>query len=147
MTGRPSEYALSTLADARPLYVELDPSWDRRLFDQLLPTTMWLRFAPHALGRSDRREAQKEGRASWVRVRKLAQAELHPDPATLAVLIARLREQAVVYAALGDRSVLSELLDELATLAPESRFPEIVRSRLAKDRRGGIDVTGLFDIY
>ena len=108
---------------------------------------MWLGFAPHALGRSDRQEALKEGRNPWIRVRKLAQAELHPDPATLAVLIARAREQALVYAALGDRQALSDMLDEIATLAPDSRFPENVRSRLARERRGGIDVTGLYQIY
>lgn len=147
MKGRPGEYTLSTLADARPLYVELDPRWDRRLFEQLLPTAMWLGFTPHALGRSDRLPALEQGREAWIRVLDLAGAELHPDPATLAVLLGRARERIVVLAALGDRQVLPPLLDEIARLAPRSAFASAVRSRLEQDPRGGIDVTGLLEIH
>jgi hypothetical protein len=145
MNGSPGEYALSTLADVRPLYVELDPTWDRRLFEQLVPGALWLGFAPHALGRSDRRAALEGGRESFQRVAKIAQDPLHPDPATLAVLAARAREQALVLAALGDRKTLSGLLQELDSIDPGNGFCKELRRRLGRRSRGGVDITGLLD--
>jgi hypothetical protein len=145
MNGSTSEYALSSLADARPLYVELDPSWDRRLFEQLVPGTLWLGFAPHALGRSDRKAALEGGRESFRRVVTVAQDPLRPDPATLAVLVARAREQALVLAALGDRKILSGVLSELDTMDPGSRFSKEMRGRLGRSARGGIDIGGLIE--
>jgi hypothetical protein len=143
LTGRPTEYGLSTLADARSLHVELDPDWDQRLFEQLLPSPMWLRFAPHALGRSDRREALTQGRAPFRRVQRLAQDPLRPDPATASVLRARLREHAVVLAALGDRDALTVMLEDLDSLEPSSGFCRELRRRLKQDQRGGVDIRGL----
>jgi hypothetical protein len=145
MNGSPGEYALSTLADARPLYVELDPRWDRRLYDQLVPGSLWLGVAPHALGRSDRRAALEGGRDSFRRIVRIAQDPQHLDPATLAVLAARAREQALVLAALGDRKMLSGLLDELESIDPRNDFSKKLRSRLAKRKRGSVDVTGLLE--
>ena len=101
--GRPTEYSLSTLADARPLYVELDPHWDQRLVDHLTPRPLWLGFAPHALGRSDRLPALAEGQKAFSRVLAAAITPTHRDEGTLAVLASRAQEQAVALAALGDR--------------------------------------------
>ncbi|MBN1607092.1 MAG: hypothetical protein JW940_10700 [Polyangiaceae bacterium] len=145
MNGSPGEYALSTLADARPLYVELDPSWDRRLYDQLVPGTLWLGVAPHALGRSDRRAALEGGRDSFRRIVRVAGDPQHLDPATLGVLAARAREQALVLAALGDRKLLSGLLDELDSIDPGNSFSKELRRRLGKRTRGAVDVTGLLE--
>jgi hypothetical protein len=145
MNGSPGEYALSTLADARPLFVELDPKWDRRLFDQLVPGTLWLGVAPHALGRSDRTAALEGGRDSFRRIVKIAQDPQHLDPATLGVLAARAREQALVLAALGDRKILSDLLDELDGIDPGNDFSKKLRKRLGKRKHGSVDVTGLIE--
>ena len=58
--GRISEFSLTTLAEARPLFVELDPAGDRRLLDHLRPTPLWRGVATHTLGRSDRGIALSE---------------------------------------------------------------------------------------
>lgn len=145
MNGKASEYALSTLADVRPLYVELDPSWGRRLFEQLVPGTLWLGFAPHALGRSDRKAALEGGRASFQRIIGIAQDPLRQDPATLAVLAAHARERALVLAALGDRDVLAGVLNDLDTMDPGNGFSKEIRRRLGTRTRGGIDITGLIE--
>jgi hypothetical protein len=145
LNGSPGEYALSALADARPLYVELDPSWDRRLYEQLVPGSLWLGVAPHALGRSDRKAALEGGRDSFRRVARMVQDFQHLDSAILDVLVARVREQVLVLVALGDREILSELLGELERIESGSDFSKKLRARLGKSTRGAVDVTGLGD--
>lgn len=143
ISGRPSEYALSTLADARPLFVELDPEWDRRLVHHLIPRPLWLGFAPHALGRSDRTAALERGHRSFSRVLAVARTPDYRDAATLSVLTARAREQAVVLASLGDRDSVADLLLGLRDIDPGDPIAAELEARLGEKRRGGVDVAGL----
>ncbi len=145
MTGRASEYALATLADARPLYVELDPEWDKRLLDHLRPTPLWLGFTPHTLGRSDRTSALagEDGRRAFRRVLGAAKGVPLGDRATLAVLGARAKEQAVVLAALGDRDSARRVLRDLGRIEPRSGFAAKLAERL--EERGPIDARALLE--
>jgi hypothetical protein len=145
MKGRASEYALATLADARPLYVELDPEWDKRLLDHLRPTPLWLGFTPHTLGRSDRTTAlaAEEGRRAFRRVLGVAKGVPPGDRATLAVLGARAKEQAVVLAALGDRDSARRVLKDLGRIEPRSGFAAKLAERL--EARGPIDARTLLE--
>ncbi len=149
MTGRASEYALALIADARPLYVELDPGWDKRLLDHLRPTPLWLGFASHTLGRSDRTTAlaSEEGRRAFRRVLGMAKSVPNGDRATLAVLGARAKEQAVVLAALGDRDSARRVLGDLGRIEPRSLFATKLEERLSTRGRGtpGIDVHALLE--
>lgn len=133
MTGRTSEYALAALADARPLYVELDPAWDKRLFDHLRPTPLWLGFTAHTLGRSDRAIAIEDdsGRRAFRRVLGVARGGTGGDPGTLAVLSARAREQAVVLAALGDKASARRVLSDIARIEPGSAFAVTLEQKMA----------------
>jgi hypothetical protein len=133
MTGRAGEYALAALADARPVYVELDPEWDRRLLDHLRPTPLWLGFAPHTLGRSDRASAlvDEEGRRAFRRVLAVAKGAPGGDAATLSVLGANARGQALVLAALGDRDSARRVLADLGRIEPGSAFAAKLEERLA----------------
>jgi hypothetical protein len=143
MSGRASEYSLATLADARPLYVELDPVWDKRLLDHLRPTPLWLGFTPHTLGRSDRSSAlaAEEGRRAFRRVLGVAKGVPAGDSATLAVLGARAKEQAVVLAALGDRDSARRVLGDLGRIEPRSEFAARLEERLVT--RGPVDARSL----
>jgi hypothetical protein len=143
ISGRPTEYALSTLADARPLYVELDPSWDRRLVHHLVPRPLWLGFAPHALGRSDRTHALERGQRAFERTLAVAKTADYTDHATLSVLASRAREQAVVLASLGDRDNVRELLAGLREIDPDDPVAHEISMRLDGSKRGGVDVAGL----
>jgi hypothetical protein len=145
LAGRPNEYSLSTLSDARPLYVELDPSWDRRLVDHVVPKQLWLGFAPHALGRSDRTAARERGRNAFERVLSAARTPEHSDEATLAILGARAEEQAFALAALGDRTAVTEIIVDIKRINPESPFASELEARMKKHRRGRVDVSGLLE--
>jgi hypothetical protein len=143
ISGRPSEYALSTLADARPLFLELDPSWDRRLVDHLQPRPFWLGFAPHALGRSDRAASLSKSRRAFRRVLDVATRPPARDAATLAVLSTRASEQAVALAALGDREGVLGILDDLRRIDPAHAVATEMAARFARQQKGRIDVAGL----
>jgi hypothetical protein len=134
-TGAPSEYALSSLADVRPLYVELDPAWDRRLAAHLVPEKMWLRYAPQPLGSSDRRLAQNDDGPSLARVIAAADRRDAPDLATLEVLAAHTREQAQAAAIVGDREGMRTALERLSTLHAEPPPGDPIWSQAEPPRR------------
>ncbi|HEX6766081.1 MAG TPA: hypothetical protein VF103_11400, partial [Polyangiaceae bacterium] len=127
LTDRPGEYALSTLADARPLFVELDQKWDEREDDHIVPGAFWLRFRAHPVGRSDRTVAfARAGR----RIERAVQAVTPLDAtrsdgelagvddasATRAVLVATLRQRALFLAARKDRDTALATADLLEKL-------------------------------
>lgn len=141
--GRPSEYSLSTLADARPLYVEFDPNWDRRLLEQLVPKPFWMKVAPHALGRSDRRISLEHAKDGTQRVREAARATLLPDEATLSVLERAAEQRAAVLAALNDKANARLVLEELSELSPKSPFVAVLGAELSRTTRSRIDVAKL----
>jgi hypothetical protein len=143
LTDRPGEYALSTLADARPLFVELDQKWDEREDDHIVPGAFWLRFRAHPVGRSDRTVAfTRAGRRIERAVQAVAPRVGTPDSADLpgvddasatrAVLVATLRQRALFLAARKDRETalatadLLERLDRNDAVAKDvrRRFPE-----------------------
>lgn len=143
VSGQPSELALSIIADKRPLYAELDPTWDRRLLDHLTPAPFWLRFSAHGVGRSDRALGLKKAKTPFERVLAAAQSPAHPDRATLAVLGERAKEHALVCAALGDRQNAGDVLADLRTMQWDEPFVSDLESRLRKRKHGRIDVTDL----
>ena len=143
VNGQPSEHALSSLADTRPLFVELDPSWDKQLVNHLVPKPFWLRFAPHGLGRSDRTASLEKGRRPFQRVLDAAQSADHRDRATLDMLGARAREQAVALAALGDRENVAQIVLDLKAIDPNHPFVTDLEARLRKKPTGRIETSGL----
>jgi hypothetical protein len=141
--GEPSEYALSALADRRPLFVEVDAAWDVRLVEHLVPRSLWLGFAPHALGRYDRNAAYADARLALQRVLREARRGPHPDEATLAMLGGRARQHAIALAALGDRDSLDVALKDLRAIDPGHPFIAEIEQRLRASGRGRVDVRGL----
>jgi hypothetical protein len=123
-TGKTTEFGLSAVADARPLYVEFDPDWDHALLSHLRPTPLWLGFEPHTLGRSDRARAiaDERGRRAFRRVLGAAKDRGRDDRATLAVLGAEVREHALVFAALGDSDAARQALSDLARTETDAAF-------------------------
>ena len=146
LTGQPSEFALASLADVRPLYVEFDPKWDKRLIHHVVPDGLWLRFAPQALGRSDRKAGFKRGRRVFRRVLAATEFAGGQDLATRQLLMRSVKRQIYTLAALGDRQHVQLLLADLDQLDHQDAFGQEVRRRLERSRRGRINVAGMLAV-
>jgi hypothetical protein len=143
LEGRPGEEALTMLADARPVLVELDPRWDRRIMSHLAPDHLWLRFAPEPLGTSDRKTVFADLRLRFDRVLAASSVDERTDLSTTAMLRARLTDGAALAAALGDRAEAILLLEQLGKVSSGDRFVAELTQRLAATKSGAIDLTGL----
>ncbi len=141
VSGVPGEFALSSLADVRPLYVELDPRWDTRLVDHLIPEPMWLAFAPTALGRSDRGASLKKGREAFSEVLQVAQNPKGRDDATLAMLEVRAKEQVLALAALNDKQAVASLVGDLKLIDPADPLVARMEKQLETHHRRRLDVS------
>ncbi|WP_437278002.1 hypothetical protein WME90_43385 [Sorangium sp. So ce375] len=122
LAGEPSEFALSTLADVRPLYVELDPRWSKKLLGHLNVAGIWLEYAPQPLGASDRKLATAQSIVPLRRVLESLSIAAVPDTSTAAVLASTMRGQSDVVTLLGERVVAQSFLDRLGELARDDPF-------------------------
>ena len=136
--GRPTEYALSQLADVRPLFVELEPTWDIRLREHVGARGLWSEFHSQSLGRSDRYAALMSSRPPVDRVIDVCIATVPPDATTLHFVSLRLKEQASVFAAFGDRPGIFPLLDELSRLGTDSTYVAAAHKLLEQKPHGPV---------
>jgi hypothetical protein len=118
LRGHPTEFALSRLADVRPLHVEIDRGWNERLLSHLSVDGMWLEYAPQPLGPSDRKLATMTSTAPLRRVLSAIHASPVADSPTASVVAVALREQAAVLSQLGERETAYGYVQRLADLAP-----------------------------
>jgi hypothetical protein len=130
LSGRPSEYALSTLADARPLFVEFDPAFDHAQLEHLVPQPFFMRFAPQPLGRSDRMAGLMQSAEDFRLVLAATERDGSRDEATRSVLLAETRGQALVAAALNDRKNLDEILATAHMLDPSDALAHELAAQL-----------------
>jgi hypothetical protein len=131
MGATPSEFALSAVADARPLYVELDPAWDRQVTSHLSVEGLWLRYAPQPLGPPDReRPRQPMLEPSAALAVAIAQGRVRDD-ATARVVSRTLKEQAATLSMLGLPADATVAVDRLEFFAAADPFVTGARLRLA----------------
>jgi hypothetical protein len=143
LSGRPSEYALSTLADARPLFVEFDPSFDHAQLEHLVPQAFFMRFAPEPLGRSDRVAGLQQGLSEFRNVLAETERDGQRDAATRSVLMAETRGQALVAAGLNDRQNLAGILAIAHGLDPEDALAREIVAQLKAKPRGELSLAKL----
>ena len=86
LSETPSERAIARLIDTRPVFLEVDPTWDRRLLEHVRPTVPLASLSSHALGRSERLAAIETLAAPQTRITEAYQRGLTPDAATADVL-------------------------------------------------------------
>ncbi|RYZ03217.1 MAG: hypothetical protein EOO73_28440 [Myxococcales bacterium] len=136
LAGEPSEFSLSSLSDARPLFVEIDPRWPKRLRDHLAPRAFFPRFSPHPLGRSDRAQSLKEGADGWQRALSVATKPSARDAATLAVMQGELRDRAQLLVDAGDRDAATIAVQSLLAIDSRDAVAAALNARLtaAADR-------------
>lgn len=121
LTGDPSELALSTLADARPLHVEHDRRWPLRLVSHLAVDGLWLEYAPQPLGPSDRKATSAAQAAAVKRTLAAIAAPSLPDVSTASVLADAMEGQASALTTLGEYEAAQALFDQASALS--SRRP------------------------
>lgn len=134
--GVVSEYALAELADTRPLRVEFDASWSPRMLAHLVGDGLWFRFAPHAMGSSDRKQGLAAVEAAAGRVVRAARSKAGRDEATLARLNDDLFRHALVAAVLGERTTADRLFRRLRRIAPGDVRVRALASALDDHPRG-----------
>ncbi len=110
LTGEPSELTLSTLADRRPLLIEYEPGWQKRMLSHVNVAGLWLSFAPEPLGPSDRKLAGNASFVAWRRVLDALARSAVPDAPTATIAAATLRSHASVLGSLGERDAADALL-------------------------------------
>lgn len=120
IAGQPSEYALSKLADVRPLHVEIDRTWSKRLVSHLTVDGCWLEYAPQPLGPSDRKLSTEASLRPIRRVMTAIATPIVPDAATSSIVGTTLRDQSAVLALLGEYDAAQAFLDERKHLEPSS---------------------------
>jgi hypothetical protein len=144
LSGKPTEFALSALADARPTYIELDPAWNARLSSHLVPQPFFTAFAAQPLARSDRRQDSSRSAREFSRLITRLEKRGSGDAATRSVLADELAQRALVLAALGDREPAADVISDLLRLDPRSSVARALHQRLAKPGKGRVDVSGLY---
>ncbi|HKY36450.1 MAG TPA: hypothetical protein VJN18_10950 [Polyangiaceae bacterium] len=130
LSGAPTEFSLSNLSDARPLFVEIDARWSKRLRDHLAPRAFFPRFASHPLGRSDRMQSLKESDAGWQRALAMARKPAAHDAATLAVLQGELRARAQLLTDAGDSEAALTTVQTLLSIEPNDPVAAQLNARL-----------------
>jgi hypothetical protein len=143
LEGRPGEEALTILADARPVLVELDPAWDRRVVSHMIPDHFWLRFAPEPRGSSDRKAAFSDLQARAARVLAAGVIADKPDADTASMVRARLADGAVVAAMLGDRDEAMTLAGHIGAVPGGELFSAELTQKLLATKSGPVDARNL----
>ncbi|APR84384.1 Glycoprotein gp2 [Minicystis rosea] len=126
LTGELTEFALSKVADVRPLHVELNPTWPKRLISHLRLGGLWLEYAPQPLGPSDRRQSSTAATTPLRRVMVAVAGAAVPESPTAMVLATTLRADASVLHALGEREAADLVLRRLEELS--ARDPSVANA-------------------
>ncbi len=124
VSERPSERAITRLVDERPVFIEANSDWDRRLLEHVLPSLPLAAFSSPALGRSDRLAAVQTVAAPVQRIEKSIAEGLMPDAATEKILRKGIQTTAVMLEEIGDNGAAEKLRE----LVPEKRPDPIVEA-------------------
>lgn len=135
LTGQSSELALAQLAEARPLYTELDARWDSRMVTHLSVEGAWLRFEPQVHGRSDRTPARAHSLDADGRVASLITSGQVPDHPSTDVVVRTLREHVTALSLAGAGRDTGGMLVSLERIDPRDPFVVGARLRLAHAER------------
>lgn len=129
VNGSVDEYALSKLADERPVFAQPEPDWERRMLGHVVPEGVWLRFAPQGVGSSERRAGTLRSRAALRRALDLA-GTTGLDAPTRRTLAAGAERQAAVLAKLGERVLAGRMAHAARFIQRGARAGELERVEL-----------------
>jgi hypothetical protein len=142
VNGSADEYSLSRLADERPVRVELDRSWDRRLLEHLRPDGLWFGFSAPALGASEQQEAAVQVGAALRGILELSGGDGALDPASRRALGDAIGAQALAFARLDRDEPARRLLSAALRIDRNSPLVREARLVLAEGERGRVAASG-----
>jgi hypothetical protein len=142
MGGTLSEYSLSQLADARPVFVQLGRGMGGRLREHLLPRPMWCEVVAHNVARSDRSSAIVSSRGPVERIMSHVDPYSPADRQVVEMLKSALREQLVVVLALGDRELAKPLMQQYMVVDDGDAWLAYVARILSAQPRGPVVIDG-----
>lgn len=122
VSTHPSERAISHLVDVRPVFLEPNDQWDRRILEHVVPGLPLSRLAPHAVARSDRLAALEDTPPKSQRITTAATLGLVEDRRTLRVFEDNLEGLARSLKKIGDRASQRRLEELFAE--PEPADPD-----------------------
>jgi hypothetical protein len=140
--GTADEYSLSRVADERPVRVELDRAWDRRVLEHLRPDGLWLAFSAAALGASERREAVVQAGADVRRMLELSGGPAALDGASRRALGDALGAQALAFGGIEADDPARRLLARAWRIDRSSPLVREARQQLAEGERGRVAASG-----
>lgn len=120
--GAPSEYALASLASARPLYSEGGDGHARRVASHAAPEALWLRFWQQPVGAVERRAGQEQTARAIERVLASARAQGGADEATRRALVSHVVDQLGLALSLNERELVDGAWARLVPLEPEGEW-------------------------
>jgi hypothetical protein len=141
LLNAPDEFALSSLAAARPLALPFNPGWDHALARHLLPAGLVALFEPEPRGASDRQRALAAFAGDHARL--LAALDPSHDPELSAQSFDLIFARALVFSAMGEREAAGAALDECRRLAPTAHRVDELGRRLAAPTRGPVETRDL----
>lgn len=138
LDGSPKEYALSSLATQRPVFVAFDPRYDRAIARHLVPLGALDRFMAEPRGASDRRRALD----AFATARDRLARSTRGDAELRKTIAALLRARALAAGASGDRDAVGRTVEDLRRFAPnDATGGEIVKRIVLAP--GPVDVSDL----
>jgi hypothetical protein len=142
VNGSADEYSLARLADERPVRVELDRAWDRRLLEHLRPDGLWFGFSAPALGASERQEAALQVGVDLRGTLELSGGEAALDPGSRRALGDAVGAQALVLALLERDEPARRLLSAAQRIDRNSPLVREARLELAESARARVAAGG-----
>ncbi len=142
LAGAPSEFALASLAAARPLALQFDPAWERTLARHLVPAGALDLFFQEPRGAVDRKRALDAFLAGRDRLARALGAP-SGDPAMATVTALLLRPRALAYVAANERELLPRAIDDVRAFDPHDALADELVRRIVATPRGPIDLRGL----
>ena len=108
LTTSSDEFSLSSLAERRPLYVELDPRWDKSVVSHLALSGVLLEFAPQPIGVSNRKTSLASSSATLTRLFAAVAPDAPADPESLELVMSVVRSDNVALVRLGETSTAAD---------------------------------------
>ena len=123
LRGSPTEWALVSLADTRPLAVVFDEAWDPALARHLVPAGAFDRFWPEPRGIVERRKAFEAFARSRDALAQVAPGGPAHDEALSRLTASVLRARLHAFVAGRQRDLVPRALDDLRVFDPEASAP------------------------